>query len=1090
MASALITAAGGYIGQQALAGTVYAEYGYAIGSLVAQAFLPSQSSDTGRLQDLKYGGSSFGVPWPRVWGKSPKIGGQVIWVKKDSNGNHLRQEEIRKGGSKVTKSQTVGYNTYATFAVAFCLGEILFPDPSDPLEGEFLNLNHQIEKVWANDALIYDRSTGLNTFGIVCYGGSQTQNVDPTISAAEGSANASAHRGLVYFVAKDKLLDGTQIENYRATISTSSISRSSVIRQILRIAGVPNHRIDTTEIDGQEMSIQGFSWDSQEAPRRILEQILLIEDLDILESDGKIKIINRGSVSPVAISRDWLGMAADGSRTDLMIRPRIRTEELPAKRWLAFYDPESDSQRNIVPADLVVNGYGSEETIETMFVMTAENAKKVINRIQDRTHSELEEYEFTLPLWALKFAPGDSITIPIREGVTRRARIEYIGFDPSGRIQVRARQEDVDSYTQSGAGSTSGNTTPNPRPIVTSTFWAGSLPEISEEDQSLPGFYVGAFGGLSWSGAQVWFKHSSATDYIPGPVLTTRNQFGVAQTALANFATADGLDTTNTVRINLLSPGGFLRRFGSTSDDSAIGGVNSAWLGNEIISFVNADIVSQDVYDLSRIYRGRRGTVMTGHTNTDNFFMADDSVVRVSVPEDHVGSTYHVKVVSFGQSIADVAKVDVVIAGRTKTKVEQDVDRLTDDVDDLNDDVQSILDGGIDAYVKNQTGSVQTGGYKLDGTGSIGRMVIGNHNNLPSSSRRLVVQQYMSFSDGNGSVGGLMGPEPGGRNLIFFSESEFAYTGLMKSNGQWTFGSDSGGRDGYAVSSIGPLFVKSKGSSDSTTAMLIENSGGSTIGRVLDNGTLEMLHSIFAGSTITSLSSFRSQRTSSGIPWESTITGSSGWSIYHGHTTEKYEEKTDADLKIYRTLWKNGRITYGDSIIDDGIHAHQFRGKAKFFDDLDVAGDFKLDGSSVRLLTNLVTVTSDGTSAITLDASESHSFYIIGHQNSDGTFPAGTNTFITLEAPINAYDGQIITIHLVCRTNATGNPGPMQLRLRRLGTSLRFRISASDNGDFYTWQIGSVNNGLLVSRASITVMFIESLNSWVHVSQINPFLTG
>lgn len=157
MATLVLAGAGAAIGS-AIGGPAGAFKGFQIGAAVgsvAEAIM-NQPHGNGMLKDLKYSGSSYVVPITRFWGTS-RVGGNIIWTAKDSNGNtlvqHTHSQSILGGasGGFGGSSQNSTYYT-ATLAVQIGVGTHTFPDGSQV----YRPVN--VLRIWADSKLVYSSS--------------------------------------------------------------------------------------------------------------------------------------------------------------------------------------------------------------------------------------------------------------------------------------------------------------------------------------------------------------------------------------------------------------------------------------------------------------------------------------------------------------------------------------------------------------------------------------------------------------------------------------------------------------------------------------------------------------------------------------------------------------------------------------------------------------------------------------------------------------------------------------------------------------------------------------------------------------------
>lgn len=175
-------------------------WGWTIGSLLGGALFPEQLPDIQqqgpRLNDLTVQSSAYGamVPWVRG---TIRLGGNIIWAKPLREVvTTTSEEQGGKGGPSQTVTTTT-YQYYATFAIAYCEGDLA-----------------ALARLWINGALEYDQRVTANAGTVALssekwsgklrfYSGSETQVVDSAIEDHEGVGMSSAYRGTAYLVFED-----------------------------------------------------------------------------------------------------------------------------------------------------------------------------------------------------------------------------------------------------------------------------------------------------------------------------------------------------------------------------------------------------------------------------------------------------------------------------------------------------------------------------------------------------------------------------------------------------------------------------------------------------------------------------------------------------------------------------------------------------------------------------------------------------------------------------------------------------------------------------------------------------------------------
>jgi hypothetical protein len=659
MATVIFGAIGAGIGAVASGGNPEAiRWGWAAGTVVGSWLNPAGGGEYGRLSDRKISGSQYGAGIPMVWGKV-RVGGTLIWADQDASGNHLVEHEDSQGG-KGGPSQTSYYYS-ATVAVAFAIGELVFPD------GTTVKRNVTLKKLWANDQLVYDSADPTGgilkpTDDFVFYDGDESQAPSSIIVTRDGtsSGNTVAFPGVAYVVFEDlNLRDyGNSVPSFSAILETDAVDVGDVFSDLARLCGITTGQIDVTLATA---AVGGMAVTDPTAPSEVIGTLLDFYEVDLIEVDGQLKLIPRGGASVATITADDLGVNG-GPR---LKRTREQDSETPGSVELQYFDLATDLQG---ATQVELNQTGDSLNMRSISVplsLSAADAKAKVQREVDKVQAALQPAMISsLPKWGW-LAPADVVTV-----LGKRYRVGKMTGGVASGLDFELDPERSSSFSQSGSGGTSGGgqdpVSVEPVPSVF-TCWSGW--EIRDADQSSAGFYVAATGADGWRGGRVFYTQDGTT-WISGPNATRRSTFGVTTSALsASGAAADTFDNTNTFDVDVSASSGVIN---TVSDDAILAGQNHARVGSEILGVGTAAVGSPFNYTLSHLRRGERGSTIGASSGVP--FVLLDNVVRVNVPEEWVGETISVKVVSPYQTLADVTAQTVVIQARNVPVSEQLID--------------------------------------------------------------------------------------------------------------------------------------------------------------------------------------------------------------------------------------------------------------------------------------------------------------------------------------------------------------------------------------------------------------------------------
>ena len=176
-------------------------------------------------------------------------------------------------------------------------------------------------------------------------------------------------------------------------------------------------------------------------------------------------------------------------------------------------------------------------------------------------------------------------------------------------------------------------------------------PEEESADSSVKLYLAGSNAGL-WKPVPV--ELSLGDTPLAGVALARRAILGVAESALDPAAPSE-LDDLSTFVVQLTNPGQLLLN----ADQAALmAGANLAILGDELIQFGEASQLDAGRFRLSRLLRGRRGTLWADSTHAigDRFCMIDSAAMRtIALPASAVGA----KLTAIAHGIGDAAPLPV-----------------------------------------------------------------------------------------------------------------------------------------------------------------------------------------------------------------------------------------------------------------------------------------------------------------------------------------------------------------------------------------------------------------------------------------------
>ncbi len=579
------------IGRQIGAGIGQA-IGAIIGNQIDQRLLAPKNREGPRLGDFSVQSSAYGAPIPKLFG-AVRVAGSVIWAT-----DLVETRSVQSNGKGKPKTNIYSYS--ASFAVILSARRVA-----------------RIGRIWADGNLLRGAEGDFKTqTGFTLYHGSDDQGIDPVIAAHEGIANTSAYRGTAYAVFENFQLGdfGNRIPSlsFEVFADEAPVSVGQIIAELSS---------GTTEQAAPTL-IDGFAA-SGDSVRAIAETLSGAVPLSFVD-DGQKLVVSEGGAPPLAIEPQKLGAEAR-ARTS----PRISIERgsifaIPETLSIGYYDAARDYQPGLQSARRD-GGARHGARFDLPATISASTAKQLAeSRLTDLWAQRLRA-RIRLPWLHLGLRAGDYVTLPGMAEVWRIASLVFermvlelelvpvsgamptIGADPGRSLSqsdeahgpTRIELIDLPALTESA-----------PRETMLAVAAAGALPGWRRA-----ALLVSNDGGQTWEdGGQ------TAAPAIIGQTL------GALGSACAGL-----FDQQNFVDVQLLNAS---MQLSDAENMRLLAGANRAIIGKEIIQFGQAEPRGDDVWRLSNLLRGRRGTegAIAGHGVGDRFVLLETESLALLDP--------------------------------------------------------------------------------------------------------------------------------------------------------------------------------------------------------------------------------------------------------------------------------------------------------------------------------------------------------------------------------------------------------------------------------------------------------------------------
>ena len=428
-------------------------------------------------------------------------------------------------------------------------------------------------------------------------------------------------------------------------------------------AGLTADQFDVTALESITQPLRAMAISQVTSARQVLDMLASAYFFEAVASD-KIYFRPRGGAPVKTLSYQDLGMYNAGQD---MPGPLVLTDgnelELPAQIALTYHNIDGDYQTDTQYTDRLLSSMQSTSTLSLPLGLTASEAKAMADAMLIDSVVSLLTTTLHLGLAHSELEPTDVVIATGDDGSTYRLRLVK-REDTGGVSAFEAVLDDASVLTQAGItdGATASQSVVLP---VADTVWL--LLDIGplRDDDDAPGYYAAVSGGGSsaWRAAGVYDSPDDTT-YDLRLSLSSQAVIGEATTALAVWQGGNVWDDVSTVTVEV---DGQLAS-ATAAEVIARRSTNAALLGNELLQFRTATLVSPGVYTLSGLLRGRRGTesAMAGHAIGDRFVLLGTAGVRfMALQVAQLGVLRYVKAVTAGQLLSAVTAKTITPLGGT-----------------------------------------------------------------------------------------------------------------------------------------------------------------------------------------------------------------------------------------------------------------------------------------------------------------------------------------------------------------------------------------------------------------------------------------
>lgn len=632
--------------------------GFSIGMTLGGILFPEDlgTQTVGKTNDMRIQGATVGTSIAKVWGVN-RVAGNVIWTSsvresytKQSHGGGM------SGGPTYT---TKTYHYDIDIAILVCEG---------PIDG--------YRRIWASQDVIYDSRSGSEVWNktidpenVRRYSGTETQLPDSLIESVVGSGNCPAYRGFAYVVFEKFSLDayGSSVPNFTFEVDAGDCNCKIISDWACDKVGLESTEYDFSAVS--DLSFRGFVVPSKTDVANILDQLAVIFAYRIVEVDGKIKAVKRGSGSSVATIPEGDMGAVLGYRPtgETVETSRQQEVELPRTYTLNYISESQDFQTFTQQATQNVGKSQQEPSFSVNMVLSDTQARRSVEILLWAEWIKRMSHKTTVSYKYLKLAPSDIVTIPTVSGNKRCEIVEMISA-MLGPVELRMIEDDQNIFTQTITG-VSGNANASLDSTLYPYMWVYDTNALFDTDADNIGYYVVATSqNIGWPGCVIYtdvkIKTSSGRSTDTPATVDGKCIMGETLTLLASGPTGVW-DETNTVDVELY--------YGSlstaASDLDVLNGENLIVIGYEILQFRTATLIGTNQYRLSGLIRGRRGTeyAVDSHSIGEAVGLATLEGQRIAASNQEKNKTFGFRALEINRYYSTLpAYTNVQLVGRSR----------------------------------------------------------------------------------------------------------------------------------------------------------------------------------------------------------------------------------------------------------------------------------------------------------------------------------------------------------------------------------------------------------------------------------------
>ena len=420
---------------------------------------------------------------------------------------------------------------------------------------------------------------------------------------------------------------------------------AAAVEQIASRAGLTPAQLDTSNL---QMLLDGFVISDRVTARAALEQLMQAFFFTLKEGSQGLVTLLRDATVDATVQADQCIAQKAGNHLVPYVLTRREDLMLPQRQEVHFLNRLQRYETHVQSAERRTQDATDVATLKLSVVLSESHARTIAETTLSDRWAERSSIALQLPMAFAALEPGDVILLT-DGGISHRIRVSRVQLGRPGMVNVSGvidAAQAWDGYIMPTVGSNGPLVMPNPKTHL-EILDIPALPVDAGDALTVRFAACGIADG--WKGATIVRVMASGDD----EVLLTLNQAATMGSSITVLCTGTSqvIDEVNSVDVALLGS----NVLANATDISMLNGANVAVLGNEVIQFRTASVISDGVYRLSGLLRGRLGTEawMGTHNIGERFVLLDEAVQPLTLPVSNNGQSWTLRAVTIGDSLTD-----------------------------------------------------------------------------------------------------------------------------------------------------------------------------------------------------------------------------------------------------------------------------------------------------------------------------------------------------------------------------------------------------------------------------------------------------